>query len=157
MLQTIAALSVAVLLGAAPIAPPVEGTPLLRGSTQFHLDYGTFSQYNRGPTDSQIWYHTQVTGLLKPGQGYQGMIAVVDCDLVGKDAWVRVKGSDWLKVFVFDCSGHVSTTRWMIDNDIPAELGWYLVEKLGLPHGVGVPGAITYQDPTKGGDVIEEN
>lgn len=147
MVQAIVTLSVAILMGAAPIPPPPDTTPFERGSKHFHVEYGTFSQYNRGPTDSQIWYHTTVTGLLKPGKGYQGFIAVVDCDRVGHDAWIRVGKSGWLKVFVFDCSGHVSTTRWMLDNDIPAELGWYLVEKLGLPHGVGIPGAITYQNP----------
>lgn len=147
MVQTIVTLSVAVLLGAAPIAPPPDNTPINRGPKYLQVDRGIFSQYNKGPTDSQIRYHTEVTGLLKPDKGYQGFIAVIDCDRVGDDAWVKIGKSGWLKVFVFDCSGHVSTTRWMLENDIPAELGWYLVEKLDLPHGVGIPGALTYQNP----------
>lgn len=148
MVQAILTLSVAIMMGAAPVIPPTpDNTPFNRGSKHFQIIEGTFSQYNRGPTDSQIWYHTEVTGLLKKGRGYQGFVAVVDCDRVGDDAWIRVGKSGWLKVFVFDCSGHLSTTRWMFENNIPAELGWYLVEKLDLSHGVGIPGAITYQNP----------
>lgn len=152
MIQSIIVASVALVIGAtAPVPPEGTALPVQRGSYHFRVERGTLSQFARGPTDSQIWYHTEVTGLLDKSKGYVSYIAVVDCDKVGKDAWVKIGSGAWRYAFVFDCSGHVSTTTWMNTNGIPAELDWYTAEELGLDHSKGIAGAVTYQNPYKHG------
>jgi hypothetical protein len=108
---------------------------------------GLLSQYARGPTDAQIWYHETVTGLLSDYDDYDGMIAVLNCELVGRDAWIKIEDSPWLHVFVGDCSGHSSTTNWMRRANILFEMDWYLKERFGVPDLKAVPGEIAWQNP----------
>lgn len=108
---------------------------------------GSWSQYAKEPTDSQIWYHTEVTGLLSHPEEYDSFIAMVDCDHVGRDVWISVKGGPWRKAFVFDCSGHVSTTTWMRQNGIIGELDYYTIKELGLPPRQGVRGKLSFLEP----------
>lgn len=131
---------VALGLGSATVPPPDLPPPA--------IDRGIWSQYNRGPTEAQIWYHQEVTGLLRDPWRYDGFIARLSCDEVGQDAWIRI-GEDpqWQHVFVFDCSGHASTTRWMREAGIIGELGYYLARENGVPVGRGVRGAITFTNP----------
>ena len=113
-----------------------------------HIAEGTWSQYSQGPTDGQIWYHTTQTGKLKNPKRYDGFVAVADCDLVGDEAWIRVyPWKKWQHVFIFDCSGHVSTTRWFHEAGIIGELGWYIARELDVPTGKGVRGAISFSPP----------
>lgn len=129
------------LMGMLSISPSPNPHPL--GDPSFKS--GMWSQYNRGPTDSQIWYHTEVTGKLSDPDRYDGFIAVIDCDLVGDDAWIQIGSHEqWLHVFIFDCSGHWHTTEWMNENGILGEVDYYTMRELGVPPMRGVRGKITF-------------
>lgn len=110
---------------------------------------GSWSQYAKGPTDSQIWYHTEVTGKLEDPERYDSFVAMIDCDHVGKDVWISVDGSEWRDAFVFDCSGHTSTTVWMSENNIIGELDYYTVKELGIPERQGVDGRLSFVMPVE--------
>lgn len=145
-MQTILAIVNLIPLVVAPVMlpPPTHTIPDER-----HKIYGgVWSQFNQGPTDGQIWYHTTQTRLLKNPKQYDGFIAVADCKLVGDEAWIKVyPWKRWHHVFIFDCSGHASTTRWFHEAGIIGELGWYIARSLEVPVGQGVKGEITFSPP----------
>ncbi len=142
--MTLALVSVALLITPLQPEPPEPQWPQRK---HVEVQYGLFSQYAKGPTDSQIWYHEEVTGLLSDYENYDGFVAVVDCSLVGEAAWISIDGSPWEHVFIGDCSGHVSTTTWMKRAGILAEIDWYLKEKHGVPDLKAVPGKMAWQHP----------
>lgn len=102
---------------------------------------GYFSHYGQSPTDGTIDYHQRESGKLpKDMSQYIGVIAVKDCKLVGRDAWLKFQDERvnpdyigiWLPVKIFDCSGHVETTEWMNENNIVGELGYYISNAMGV-------------------------
>lgn len=120
---------------------------------------GYFSHYTQSPTDGTIAYHQDKSGLLPHDMAsYKGVVATVDCSLVGQDAWIYITDQRatpglirvWLPVKVFDCSGHTSTTDWMNQNNIVGELGYYLARDMGLLYQGGIVGEIVFQDPFSG-------
>jgi hypothetical protein len=54
--------------------------------------------------------------------GIDGFIATADCDRLGDTALLSINDGEWLTVMAADCSGHTSTTEWMRDNNILAEI-----------------------------------
>lgn len=127
---------------------------------------GYFSQYSQPPTDGTIAYHQDVSGLLPQDMThYMGVVAVKDCSLVGNDAWIWITDQRattgytyrWLPVKVFDCSGHAATTKWMNQNSIIGELGYYLVNRLGLYGKGAISGEIAFANPATAGLVCLPN
>lgn len=117
---------------------------------------GVFSHYDQSPTDGTIDYHQTVGGALPLDMSaYAGVVAVEDCSLVGRDAWVRITDDralpwtldQWRLVKVFDCSGHDSTSSWMAAFNILGELGYYFTEEIGMYGQYNIEGEIAFEDP----------
>lgn len=114
--------------------------------TDREIHEGYFSRYNLSPTAATIAYRQHVGDLPVNMSHYDGVIAVADCSMVGKDAWVYVDGI-WYDMIVFDCSGHEETSLWMEQNRILGEWGYYFAERLNLLEAGGVPGMLSYDPP----------
>ena len=70
---------------------------------------------------------------------YDVLLAVPNCDLIGRDATMRVGGVDY-DALIFDCAGPGSHT-WMIDNHVAAEVDyWFWREH---PELIGVRSPVT--------------
>jgi hypothetical protein len=108
---------------------------------------GFWSRYDREPTDATIEYRKISQDLPQDMIGYDGVIATISCDHIGKDAWITIGESDWLKVRVFDCSGHMSTNLWAEENNIIGELGYYIAKDHGFTFLGSVPSKITFSPP----------
>jgi hypothetical protein len=139
-------ISTLLLAGLAIMPDPGDHIPIpVRPIT---VTEGTWSQYGKSPTDGQIWYHSTQTKLLENPDAYDAFIAVQSCDDVGKTAWIKVGDhQDWLLTFIFDCSGHSSTTQWFKRANIIGELDYYTARELDILVGRGVVGAITFNSP----------
>lgn len=120
------------------------------------IKQGVFSRYDQSPTDGTIAYHQEVDGALPLDMsGYAGVVAVEDCSLVGRDAWIRITDDranpwaldQWRPVLVFDCSGHDSTSNWMAAFNILGELGYYFTEEIGMYGEYNIEGDIAFEDP----------
>ena len=99
---------------------------------------GWLSQYSQTPTDATIEYRKSVGQMPEdfPAQGdgiipYSGVVAVEDCYHIGKDAYLYAVGN-WHRVLVFDCLGRDVEPNWMEENNIIAEMGYYLTRDLNL-------------------------
>ena len=108
----------------------------------FPVTSGYWSRYAEEPTLDTIHYRQAVGDLPLDLSGYAGVIAVADCKLVGRDAWIQVEDSKWLRTIIFDCSGHAETSRWMKEGRIIGELGYGLAKELGTTRRGGVPGKL---------------
>ena len=117
---------------------------------------GVFSHYDQSPTDGTILWHQEVDGVLPwDMSGYAGVVAVEDCSLVGRDAWVRITDdralpwtvNQWRIVKIFDCSGHDSTSNWMAAYNILGELGYYLANEFGMYGEYNIQGEIAFEAP----------
>ena len=87
---------------------------------------------------------------------WDGFVATESCAHIGKTAWIRItdvspmnKDSakshhrwQWHPYMVADCSGHTSTTNWMIRDNILVEFGRREAEWLGITDGEGARGGV---------------
>jgi len=106
---------------------------------------GWLSAYGHSPTVGTIEYRKSVGDLPQDITKYDGLIAVKDCGLVGKDATLYT-ASGKFHVKVFDCadrSGSDGTVSWMESNSIVAEVGYFLwdsyPEIVGAKAKVSIP------------------
>jgi len=105
--------------------------------SHFTVMDGWLSQYDQGPTDGTI-VHNQEAGLIPQDlSAYAGVVATESCEHVGKPALLAAAGR-WLPVMIFDCSGDQESTDWMLDNNIVAEVGYYLAIELDMLDRGGV-------------------
>lgn len=87
---------------------------------------GYLSAYDQTPTDATIDYRINSGEIDNNLDKYDGVIAVLDCNHVGKDALLVVNDNHFL-VKIFDCAGiEDGGASWMIDNNIVGEIGFYL-------------------------------
>jgi len=119
------------------LAPHYFDGSIATGATETHR--GTFSQYAQLPTDATLAYRIS-TGEVDVDDltGAAGVVALASCDYIGDTVWIRFEdygGGRWLRVVVFDCSGHSETTKWMEENDILGEIGFHLAQELGIEGG----------------------
>lgn len=85
---------------------------------------GWLSAYDETPTVATIEYRQEAGEIPEDLSGYDGVIAVLNCDYIGKEA-VLYSGEHRLDVIVFDCAGKSDGGyKWMIDNNIVAEVGY---------------------------------
>ena len=96
---------------------------------------GYLSQYAQAPTDATIAYRQESGDIPQDLSPYAGVIAVENCAYVGHDAYLYV-GDSWYRVLVFDCLGRDVQPNWMQENNIIAEMGYYLTKDLGYT-GIG--------------------
>lgn len=99
---------------------------------------GWWSQYAEEPTLWQIDYHDY------QDEEVDGFIAVLDCDLVGQYAWIKVNNSPWQYVRAFDCLGSNGNLGWWTENNIIGEIGYYLAEKFGVAGQGGVKARLVW-------------
>ena len=98
---------------------------------------GWLSQYHELPTSATIEYR-QASGEIPASLAdFDGVLAVEDCDLIGYTGWLITTNAT-SRIVVFDCSGHAEATKWMEENQIVAEAGYYLAVKLGMVGHGGV-------------------
>jgi hypothetical protein len=85
---------------------------------------GYLSAYGRLPTDATIDYRQSVGDIPQDLSGYDVLIAVSDCRLIGKTG-VLYTAVGALRALVIDCAGNDGTPAWMFENSIIAEIDWY--------------------------------
>lgn len=106
------------------------------------LILGWLSAYGQQPTDATIAYRQEIGDIPNNLSMYDGVIAVLDCGRIGEEALLRAEGVS-LRVMVFDCAGDSDGGyEWMIENNIAAEVGYYLWQE--HPHIVGSRGAVKF-------------
>lgn len=110
---------------------------------------GSLSRYDPGVMDRNLtWRHTNgiPSGFSPYQEKYEGHIAVADCKMVGKDAWLTVTidrvEMDPILVYISDCTNSPNTLRWMRNGRIVAELDWETWDKLGIKDGSGAWGKL---------------
>lgn len=74
---------------------------------------------------------------LPPVDGY---IAVLDCSEIGQTRLLRYQDKTYT-VLIADCSGHASTSQWMRNKNVIAEVDYRLARQNGFV-GRGVKGQI---------------
>ncbi len=117
-------------------------------------DYeGSISRYDSGVMERNLeWRHTNgyPAGFDPYSKDYDGYIAVMNCRDVGKEAelTLTVNGTtlDPLHVLISDCTEDVKTMKWMVDENITAELDWETWQRLGIQDGSGAWGKVEIYD-----------
>jgi hypothetical protein len=97
---------------------------------------GWLSAYGQLPTDATLEYGQEVLGLPEDVSRYDGVIAVLECSDVGKDATLLVNDVSYT-MLAFDCAyphdhgpKHLAGgRRYMLENQIVGEVGWYFWQK----------------------------
>lgn len=86
---------------------------------------GYLSAYDKTPTDATIAYRQKMGEIPHDLSGYDGVIAVRNCQHIGKRAKVTTDHGV-LNMLVFDCAGKSDGgDKWMDDNNIVGEIGYY--------------------------------
>lgn len=101
-------------------------TPI-QPDTQNIVYSGYLSAYGQSPTDHTLQYRID-NGQVPPDSltRYDGLVAVLDCALIGTEYILSTVSGDF-SVIAFDCAGKDDGGHsWMIDNNIVAEIDWYL-------------------------------
>lgn len=104
--------------------------------------HGYFSQYAEAPTRATIAIRQEWGQLPEDMSLYPVRLAVENCSLIGETGWARMADQPWERAIVFDCSGHDSTSRWMIENNIIAEVDWDTVQRWGIEGQGGIEGSV---------------
>lgn len=63
---------------------------------------------------------------------YDGFVATESCDHIGEEMYLYREGIGFELFAVFDCSGHLSTTRWMKANNILVEVDHRTAKRWGI-------------------------
>lgn len=63
--------------------------------------------------------------------GVDGFVALLNCDLVGSDAWIRPGGGDWVRVRVADCAAPEHEYYHAVYVDSGLELSYELAQHYG--------------------------
>lgn len=118
-----------------------------------HSYEGSLSRYDSGVMERNLeWRHTNgyPAGFDPYGKKYDGYIAVMNCSDVGKEADLTVTidgvAREPLFVLISDCTESVDTMKWMVDNNISAELGWETWNSLGIQDGSGAWGVVDIRE-----------
>jgi hypothetical protein len=89
---------------------------------------GWLSAYNQNPTVATVKYRQGTGEIPADLSPYDGVIAVLDCGLVGEDAYLHTKGGTFY-VMIFDCAGNDGGYSWMIENSVVAEVDYFMWEE----------------------------
>jgi hypothetical protein len=73
-----------------------------------------------------------------------GFVAHWDCDRIGDVAYLSIDGTEPIVVRVSDCSGHQSTTDWLLNNNIEFEISGELAHEYDVVCLCLVPGTVTW-------------
>lgn len=96
----------------------------------------------------QGWDH-----LPTPLPDVDGYVAVADCKRIGEEVLLYREGVGLERFLVFDCSGHVETSRWMLDNNILVEVDRETAERWDI---VGQGGIKIYEIGGIDGEIVQE-
>lgn len=114
------------------LLPPASHPPeLLTGYASGYAP-GVFEGVVRWRLDTGVWRVRPRWDWYYQAHGY---IATTDCAKVGSMATLYDPNGKSYRVLVGDCSGHVETTAWMLDNNIVVELDGRLWDLLTAEHG----------------------
>lgn len=153
MINFLMAVVIGVLLGGSPIKYSEKEVPAQVGTSIIEYDNtkGFLSAYGKMPTDGTIAYHQDAKSIPDDLSPYDGVIAVMNCGDVGREARLIV-GDEVFNVMIFDCAGiEDGGADWMIGKDrgysYVAEIGYYMWQK--YPHILGKHATIVYGDRPK--------
>lgn len=134
-----------IILSLAMATTPPPEHPHVRPST-FE---GSLSRYNPGVMEDVLaWRHENgIPAGFNPwpvgGRPYDGFIAVIGCENVGKTAllWLTIDGvtlPDPKRVYIADCtSPGRPAAQWMVDHQIAAEVDYEAWNEWGIVDGRG--------------------
>lgn len=88
---------------------------------------GYLSRYDKTPTDMTLEYRKSV-GDVPLHKMYDGYIATVSCDYIGHEGVLNTEAGQF-DIIVYDCAGADGAFDWFSDNNIVAEIDWYLHEQ----------------------------
>lgn len=110
------------------------------------IETGILSQYEQGVMPPVVAARQEWEQLPDDLTGIDGFIAVWDCDQIGRPGLLSINNGEWKTVLVADCSGHVSTTQWMIANNVIAEISGELAADNDVVCLCAVDGRIVWLD-----------
>lgn len=85
---------------------------------------GYLSAYAESPTVGTVAYRQEVGDIPHDLTGYDVLIAVSDCMMVGKPGTLYTAVGP-LDALVIDCAGDDGTPSWMAENNIVAEIDYW--------------------------------
>lgn len=90
------------------------------------IETGILSQYAEGVMPHVVDARQSWNQLPEDLSGIDGFVATWDCDLIGQTALLSIETplgwSNYQTVVIADCSGHQSTTDWMISQNVIFEI-----------------------------------
>lgn len=101
--------------------------------------HGWASQYESNVvTDATIEARQSWGHLPEDLSRYDGFVATESCGHIGEEVYLYREGVGFELFAVFDCSGHLSTTRWMKANNILVEVDHRTAQRWGVVDQGGV-------------------
>jgi hypothetical protein len=110
------------------------------------VETGILSQYAIGVMPGVVDIRQEWGQLPLDLSGIDGFVAAWDCERIGETALLSIDGGEWITVMVSDCSGHESTTEWMISNSVLVEMSGELAEEYGVVCLCPIPGRVVWID-----------
>lgn len=110
------------------------------------IETGILSQYEVGIMPDVVVAQQEWERLPMDLSHVDGFVAAWDCKRIGDTALLSIDGQEWITVMVADCSGHQSTTDWMIANDVIFEISGELAEAHDVVCRCPVPGEAIWFD-----------
>lgn len=109
------------------------------------IDSGKLSQYAEQPTIDTLWYRqheTEQIPLDLPENAV--LLAIADCDDIGRSGLISVNGAAWEPFWVYDCAGSQHAYDWLNDNGFIGEMDYYTAERHGVVCRCPVDGRIVW-------------
>jgi hypothetical protein len=108
------------------------------------IETGILSQYAEGVMPGVVEARQGWDQLPDNLSMYDGFVAAWDCERIGDAALLSIDGGEWLTVLVTDCSGHKSTTDWMISQNVIFEISGELAAEHDVVCLCAVPGEMVW-------------
>jgi hypothetical protein len=86
---------------------------------------GRLSQYAEQPSIDTLQYRQQ-SGQIPYGLPENVVLmAVADCEQIGRQGLISINGSEWEPLYAFDCAGSNKAYRWLVDNGFLGEIDFW--------------------------------
>jgi len=98
------------------------------------VQIGIASQYSQGMMQQAIVYRQRHNHVSRDLIQYDGFIAVLEANDIGREYWIRPTGArHWEKFLAVDCAGIADGGyAWMINNGIIAEVDYASAKRWGV-------------------------
>lgn len=93
---------------------------------------GRLSQYAKQPSIDTRDYRQQTGQIPMDLPDNVVLMAVADCDWIGREGLISINGSEWEPLYAFDCAGSNKAYHWLVDNGFLGEIDYFTAERHGV-------------------------